>query len=35
MALIAFGFTKADVGAMRSIGQSGLTADLRCTFKRN
>lgn len=29
MALIEFSFTKADVGAMRSIGQSGLQAALR------
>ncbi len=25
MALIAFGFTKADIGAVRSIGHSGLS----------
>lgn len=29
MALIVFGFTKADVGAMRSIGQSGLNPAFR------
>jgi hypothetical protein len=29
MALIAFGFTKADVDAMRSIGQSGLGTAVR------
>ncbi len=29
MALIEFSFTKADVGAMRSIGQSGLLPAVR------